>query len=159
MRLQHRAPTAWRRTFLATSSRGFVSNSIYFDRADVAPVPGRPAPTPSLHELRVPPDSWRIEANPTSRASIDTDKTGGVVWSYRLGDGMPAGQYAALATDASGTAALDRIAITAASDAPMRLSLQVRVPGRTGRAALAQVPVSGSRGEDVHHPPGRAGTR
>jgi len=111
-----------------------VSNSLYFDRADVAPVPGLPAPTPSLHELRVPPDSWRIEANPTSRASIDTDKTGGVVWSYRLGDGMPAGQYAALATDASGTSALDRIAITAASDTPMRLSLQVRVPGgRDGR--------------------------
>ena len=57
-----------------------------------------------------------------------------MVWSYRLGDGAPAGQYVALATDASGASALDRIAITAASDTPMRLSLQVRVAGgRDGR--------------------------
>jgi hypothetical protein len=104
-----------------------VTNSIYFDRAEAAPVPANTTPAP--HGLHVPPDSWRIEANATSRASIDTDATGGVVWSYRLGDGIPSGQYAALATDASGASALDRIAITAASDTPMRLSLQVRVPG------------------------------
>jgi hypothetical protein len=111
-----------------------VTNPIYFDRAEAAPVPDDPRPPPPLQGLRVPRDSWRIEASATSRGSIETDTTRGVVWSYRLGDGAPAGQYVALATDASGASALDRIAITAASDVPMRMSLQVRVPGgREGR--------------------------
>ena len=111
-----------------------VTNSIYFDREDATPVPGNAAPPPALHGLRVPQDAWRIEANATSRGSIDTDTSGGIVLSYRLAEGAPAGQYVALATDASGAAALDRIAITATSNTPMRLSLQVRVPGgRDGR--------------------------
>jgi hypothetical protein len=111
-----------------------VSNPIYFDRENATPVPGNAAPKTSLQGLRVPQDSWRIEANATSRGSIGTDAGGGVVLSYRLGEGAPAGQYVALATDASGASALDRIAITATSDTPMRLSLQVRVPGgRDGR--------------------------
>ena len=105
-----------------------VTNSIYFDRSETAPAPQNSGPT-SPQGLRVPPDSWRIEAEATSRAAIERDATGGVVWSYRLGGGAPAGQYVALSTDASGASALDRIAITAASDTPMRLSLQVRVPG------------------------------
>ena len=111
-----------------------VTNSIYFDREDATPVPGNAAPPSLLQGLRVPQDSWRIEANATSRGSIDRDPAGGVVLSYRLGDGAPAGQYVALATDASGASALDRIAITATAANPMRVSLQVRVPGgRDGR--------------------------
>ncbi|HVQ41269.1 MAG TPA: CehA/McbA family metallohydrolase [Vicinamibacterales bacterium] len=111
-----------------------VTNSIYFDRENATPVPGNVAPSSVLQGLRVPQDSWRIEANATSRGSIDRDTAGGVVVSYRLGDGAPAGQYVAFATDASGASALDRIAITATSATPMRLSLQVRVPGgRDGR--------------------------
>lgn len=111
-----------------------VTNSIYFNRPEAAGVSGNPGPAPPIQGLRVPPGSWRIEASATSRGSIENDTSGGVSWSYRLGDGAPAGQYVALATDASGASALDRIAITAASDTPMRLSLQVRVPGgRDGR--------------------------
>ena len=111
-----------------------VTNSIYFDREEATPAPGGPAPPPVLQGLRVPQDSWRIEAHATSRGSISTGTTGGVVLSYHLGDGTPAGQYVALATDASGASALERIAITATSDTPMRLSLQVRVAaGRDGR--------------------------
>ena len=111
-----------------------VTNSIYFDREEAAPAPVAVSPPSALHGLSVPPDSWRIEANPTSRGSIATTAAGNVGLSYRLGDGAPAGQYVALATDASGASALDRIVITATSDTPMRLSLQVRVPGgRDGR--------------------------
>lgn len=111
-----------------------VTNSIYFDREDATAAPGDAGPPSLLQGLRVPQDSWRIEASATSRGSIDRDSAGGAVFSYRLGDGAPAGQYVALATDASGASALDRIAITATSATPMRLSLQVRVPGgRDGR--------------------------
>ena len=111
-----------------------VTNSIYFDREEALPAPGKPAPSAVLQGLHVPHDSWRIEANASSHGSIDTNATAGVGLSYRLGDGAPAGQYVALATDASGASALDRIVITATSDTPMRLSLQVRVPGgRDGR--------------------------
>ena len=111
-----------------------VTNSIYFDREEALPAPGKPAPSAVLQGLHVPLDSWRIEANASSHGSIDTNATAGVGLSYRLGEGAPAGQYVALATDASGASALDRIVITATSDTPMRLSLQVRVPGgRDGR--------------------------
>jgi hypothetical protein len=48
---------------------------------------------------------------------------------YRLGAGVPAGQYVAIATSASGSAALDRIEFMASSLRPMRLSVQVRLPG------------------------------
>jgi hypothetical protein len=111
-----------------------VSNSIYFDREEPAPLAGNSGPRSQTQELRVPPDSWQIEASATSRASVDAAPPGGVVLTYRLGGGAAAGQYVALATAASGESALDRIAITAASETPMRVSLQVRVPGgRDGR--------------------------
>lgn len=110
-----------------------VTNSIYVDPEPPAAGPGRPTSIAPAG-LPVPPDSWHIEASETSRASIDARTTGNVAVSYRIGGGAPAGQYVALVTDASGNSALDRIAITASSETPMRLSLQVRVPGgRDGR--------------------------
>ena len=109
-----------------------VTNPIYFDRPVVTP-PAKPIAAPP-QGLRVPVASWRIEAASTSRGAIERDGDDALQWSYQLGAGTPAGQFVALATDASGTAALDRIAITATSQTPMRLSLQVRVPGgRDGR--------------------------
>jgi hypothetical protein len=109
-----------------------VANPIYFDRVVDAPVALHPAPVPQ--GLRVPVGAWHIEADASSRGDTAADANGGMAWTYRLGAGVPAGQYAALATDASGEAALDRIVITATADKPTRISLQVRVPGgRDGR--------------------------
>jgi hypothetical protein len=130
------APAAYRVEAYVPGQRvpWLVTNSIYFDRVEAVPALDKPLSIPVPAGLRVPPDSWRIEAHPASRATIERSTAGRVQWSYRLGGGAPAGQYVALVTDASGPSVLDRIAITASSDTPTRLSLQVRVPsGRDGR--------------------------
>ena len=111
-----------------------VTNSIYVDSEPGPALPDRPVASPAPAGLHVPSDSWRIEASEASRASIESGTKDEVVLSYRIGGGAAAGQYVALVTDASGSSALGPTAITASSETPMRLSLQVRVPGgRDGR--------------------------
>ena len=112
-----------------------VTNPIYFDRAEELPEPaGNATAQKEATGIAVPHAAWKIEAETSSRASVEIASDGVLQWSYQLGGGAPAGQYTALATDAGGSAALDRIEVTASANTPMRLSLQVRVPGgRDGR--------------------------
>jgi hypothetical protein len=51
-----------------------------------------------------------------------------LVFAFRLGDGRPAGQYAALAAR-PGARPLNGVRLVLSSAAPMRLSVQVRAPG------------------------------
>jgi hypothetical protein len=77
----------------------------------------------------VPASEWRIEKHPTSSGTIQTLEDG-LLLSYTLGAGEPAGQYVALSAPA-GAEPIERIEFTASARAPMRISLQVRVPGGT----------------------------
>ena len=109
-----------------------VTNPIYFRRSDESRPSAAAARVPE--GTQVPASSWRIEADPSSRANLDAEQENVLRWTYNLGGGTPAGQYVALASDASGASALDRIVITATAPKPLRVSLQVRVPsGRNGR--------------------------
>lgn len=109
-----------------------VSNAIRVGGAVPLPEsPGAAPPamdTPVAAAIPVAPREWAVERDPASRGSV-TASAGSLLWEYGLGEGVPAGQYVALATSAGGDAALDRIEFTAASAAPMRLSVQIRLPG------------------------------
>jgi hypothetical protein len=90
-----------------------------------------PAPPPLKAQTvatPVPLESWVIEKQPASQASV-TMADGALHWRYQLAGGQPAGQYVALATSASGDAAVAQIVFTASAAQPMRLSVQIRLPG------------------------------
>lgn len=106
-----------------------VSNGIRVGGA-VVPMPATSPDSraPAAPATAIPLDSWVIESSPTSTAAIAIDR-GELRLRYRLGAGEPAGQYVALASGASGTAAIERIEFTATSTRPMRVSVQIRLPG------------------------------
>ena len=89
--------------------------------------------------------AWHVERDPASRARLDIQQPGwsadarreghggspvALTLSYGLSPGAPAGQYAALAVGV-GQGRLQRftrLRFRAAADAPMRVSVQLRVP-------------------------------
>ncbi len=81
---------------------------------------------------------WRLERDPNSQAAIDLAGTPGSALlrlRYGLAGGAPAGQFVALVHDTpSGTGANDRLTFTARAEHPMRISVQLRVPGADQRA-------------------------
>ena len=105
-----------------------VSNPIY--AADTAETPIAPESAPATPTFDVPqPDQgWGIEHEPSSTGTWVKDRNA-IRFTYRLGPGKPAGQFAALASTISGTQGVDRVEFTAHASAPMRISVQVRLPG------------------------------
>jgi hypothetical protein len=105
-----------------------VSNPIRIGLPE--PVQEAPSPPPPpVRALRLGADAgWRIEQDASSTATI-TGEGDGLRVEFRLGPGRPAGQYAALVTSASGDATLERVRFAGRADRPMRLSVQIRVPG------------------------------
>ena len=111
-----------------------VSNAIRVGGEVAPPRNPRPEAVPASSAdvlaaaTAIPLDSWVIESSATSTGAISLDR-GELRLRYRLGTGAPAGQYVALATSASGNAAIERIEFTASSARPMRVSVQIRLPG------------------------------
>lgn len=77
-------------------------------------------------------DGWTIERHPTTRAELSTTPGGELELVYTLGAGEPAGQYVAVARTVPTDTGFDRIRFSARADRPMRLSVQVRLPGGGG---------------------------
>ena len=81
---------------------------------------------------------WHLEHDPNSQAAIDLSGIPGaheLRLRYGLAGGAAAGQYVALVHDMpKGAAPDDRLAFTVRAEHPMRMSVQVRVPGGTGEA-------------------------
>lgn len=108
-----------------------VSNAI---RVGLRPASERAPRTPAAPPAEPPlirpidPRSWVIEADRSSTSALTTDADA-VRLQYQLGAGTPAGQYVALASGASGDAAVERLVFTASSERPMRVSVQIRLPG------------------------------
>ena len=95
----------------------------------------RPAPPPGGDEdlaegIHVPldPAQWTLEREPTSEARFAA-VDGALQFDYRLAEGDPRGQYAALVNGVRREASVNRVQFAARASAPMRLSVQVRLPG------------------------------
>ena len=81
---------------------------------------------------------FHLEHDPDSRAAIEASRTIGgseLRLRYALAGGVAAGQYAALVYDTPAGLAADRLTFTVRAEHPMRISIQVRVPGTDDRAA------------------------
>ena len=73
---------------------------------------------------------WTIEKDRSSSGT--TQKDGDALrFTFTLGPGPLASQYAALVTAAAGDRPLERIRFTGRAERPMRVSVQVRMPGGT----------------------------
>lgn len=112
-----------------------VSNPIYISEpvvADPAPPPGSGArDRPELVEL---PGAagWTIEKENRSSAGV-LDDINAPRFTYSLGGGEPAGQFAALVSSVDKSQGFDRVLFTARADRPMRLWVQLRLPsGKDG---------------------------
>jgi hypothetical protein len=94
-------------------------------------LPGGTEPPPEPEDvLRLPmtPTPWTIERDPASSAQLSQDGAE-LRFGFALAPGQPRGQYAALVTDVGTASGVDRVQFTARAAAPLRLSLQVRLPG------------------------------
>jgi predicted metal-dependent phosphoesterase TrpH len=81
---------------------------------------------------------WRLEHDPNSQIAVDPAGMPGAPelrLRYALAGGVAAGQYVALVHDASdGVAPNGRLSFTVRAERPMRISVQLRVPGGSGEA-------------------------
>jgi hypothetical protein len=94
-----------------------------------------PAPVTMVPAVRLVPmpsaTGWTIERDPTSTATV-SGAAASSTFSYSLGQGIPAGQYGALVASVDPALAqegFDRVQFTARADRPMRVSVQLRLPG------------------------------
>lgn len=87
----------------------------------------------------VPMKAWRVEQHPASATrlvpTVLTPTNTAHTLSWRLGDGTPAGQYAAIAVSLpkSFLRGADRVSFTGRSAAPMRVSVQLRLSATGAR--------------------------
>lgn len=105
------------------------SNAIY---AGPVAEPPQPAPAPVRARVALPDTDWAIERSPSATGSfvMEPDGEGTTLrFSFGLGGGHPAGQYAALASTAAVPDHVDRVQMIGRADRPMRLSVQLRQPG------------------------------
>jgi hypothetical protein len=72
-------------------------------------------------------DGWTIEHHPGSSGESALTPSGDRAFHYVLGPGRPGGQYAALVYPID-MESLETLQLTASASAPMRLSVQVRLP-------------------------------
>jgi hypothetical protein len=127
------APGAYRVevTYPPFSMPWIVSNPIYVgtptDRSVVDP-----PPAPATDWLDVLGSSaWRVERDVGSTGQLVRDGRA-LRFDYALGSGRPASQYAAAVVPVDATTGFDRVQLTVRADRPMRVSVQVRLPGGRG---------------------------
>ena len=112
-----------------------VSNPIYVGRDAHPPtVPAlRPVSASESQYSNGGADRWTIETSPGSRAAIDVGKTpdgAHLALRYALGGSTAESAYAGFVMSSGPTVSqFDRVTFTANADRPMRLSVQLRVPG------------------------------
>ena len=92
-----------------------------------APIAGSPAP-PARHVAVGADAPWTVEQDRSSTGTIQKDGEA-LRFTFALGPGELASQYAALVTTAAADRPLERIRFTARAERPMRVSVQIRTPG------------------------------
>jgi hypothetical protein len=117
--------------FYGDASVPWIASNAILAGAGVEPVAVEPiAPTPTVN-IPQPGQGWGVEHDAASTGAWSIDQHA-VRFVYRLGGGAPAGQFAALVAPISGNVGVDRIEFVAHAKTPMRLSVQVRLPGGPG---------------------------
>jgi len=109
-----------------------VSNPIYVGKD--APSPRRSPPAASTFRLDRDTSAWMVEHSPESEGAIDIGPApdGGPQGTLRfaLSGPLSSSQFAAMAVPtAMGLAERDRLSFRALASRPMRVSVQLRVPG------------------------------
>lgn len=113
-----------------------VGNPIRVGFAAAATTPS--ALPPAAWSRALPQSGWAVEQHPASRSSLASTvlAPGNTAWTleWRLGEGQPAGQYAAMAVPLPLDALRDgdRLSFTARGASPMRVSVQLRSHARGG---------------------------
>ncbi len=93
-----------------------------------APIASAAPPPPARHVAAGVDAPWAVEQDRSSSGTILKDGDA-LRFTFTLGAGALASQYAALVTTAAGDRPLERIRFTARAERPMRLSVQIRTPG------------------------------
>jgi hypothetical protein len=116
-----------------------LSNPIYVGRPATEPAPidpRRPATTFTTLYENGPAGDWTVETSTSSKGVLEVIPTvGGTQLSlrYAVGGALSQNPYVALVAPAgAGAAASDRITFTARATRPMRVSVQLRIPGPDG---------------------------
>jgi len=126
------APGAYRVevSYAPFSTPWIVSNPIYVGTPDRFLV--EPPPAPAADSLDVlGSTAWRVEHDAASTGQLVRDGSG-LRFDYALGPGRLASQYAAAVVPVDATTGFDRVQLTVRADHPMRVSVQVRLPGGRG---------------------------
>jgi hypothetical protein len=123
-------------------------------RVGFTPAATTPALLPAASWSRALPQSgWTVEQHPGSTTSLHAAMLGpeNTAWTleWTLGDGIPAGQYAAIAVPLpdGALAGADRLSFTARGAAPQRISVQLRSHARGGTRWRRSVYVAGEPAE------------
>ena len=101
------------------------SNPIYvgFDRVPASAL----APPPVVSSVSIGIAEANGETSPGSTTALQKDSA--LTWQYRLAQGTPAGQYAAVRLPVNGLSDVTRLRFDASGDRPTRLWAQLRRPG------------------------------
>jgi hypothetical protein len=105
-----------------------VSNPIYVGTPAVGPsVEPPPAAAADTLDL-LSSSAWRVEHDAASTGQLIRESSA-LQFEYALGSGRPASQYAAAVVPVDAATGFDRVQLTVRADRPMRVSVQVRLPG------------------------------
>lgn len=104
-----------------------VSNPIFIGWTP-APAAAPPRAGETLIAIAAGGADWHVEHDPTSSGLVGQDSEA-TTFDYRLGAKSGRSQFAALAHDGRFPAHASGLVFRASADAPMRVSVQVRVPG------------------------------
>jgi hypothetical protein len=127
------APGAYRVevTYPGFTMPWIVSNPIYVGDPAAAGPPERViAPAATSVDL-LSSARWRVEHDAASTAASDGDANRRRL-QFALGAGARASQYAAAVVPVDVEGSFDRVQISGHADGPMRISVQVRLPGANG---------------------------
>jgi hypothetical protein len=109
-----------------------VSNPIYAGFAGV-PLPPAVDVATEANEILSLMDGieWRVERDPSTTGRIDVEDEG-LGLAFQLGQGRPSGQFVALVAPVDESAGYRHVEFVGRASRPMRISVQVRLPGRQG---------------------------
>jgi len=109
-----------------------VSNPIYAGFAATPLPPVAEGPTEAGERLSLMEGvEWRVERDPSSAGRIDREG-GDLGLVFQLGPGVPSGQFVALVAPVDESAGYRHVEFVGRASRPMRISVQVRLPGRQG---------------------------
>jgi hypothetical protein len=115
-----------------------VTNPIYVNLRAAHRAPRADEHAPVSVRTAIATQSWRAEAAAGSESQLApaklADGTPSLAWRFRLADGRPFSQFAAIWFPADQAVAThDRLQLRATAERPMRLWAQLRGPGANGR--------------------------